>query len=139
MRGPAAKASDFDPELNLVSDEQAAMSTLHETMRRKQSKEDPALAQISDHDFEAKRSEVQTYLANKANKERFNNYVKHERIDRTIDQRIQQKVKETGKQPPRTLEEIEKDLDLGMDYKMAEPKFDAYQEIDPLYVERPIA
>lgn len=46
---------------------------------------------------------------------------------------------ETGKQPPRTLEEIEKDLDLGMHYKVGEPKFDAYQEIDPLYVERPIA
>lgn len=46
---------------------------------------------------------------------------------------------ETGKQPPKTLEEIEKDLDLGMSYNIGAPKFDAYQAIDPLYVERPIA
>lgn len=73
------------------------MTTLHETMRRRQQKEDPALAHITDNDYEAKKGEVQTYLANKANKERFNNYVKHERIDRTIDHRISQKMKETGK------------------------------------------
>lgn len=30
-------------------------------------------------------------------------------------------------------------MDLGMSYKIGAPKFEAYQEIDPLYVERPIA
>lgn len=46
---------------------------------------------------------------------------------------------ETGKAPPKTLEEIEKDLDLGMDYDIAVLKFPAYQAVEPLYVERPIA
>lgn len=50
--------------------------------------EDPAISNLADADYEAKKSEIQTYLAMKANKERFNNYVKHERIDRTIDNRI---------------------------------------------------
>jgi hypothetical protein len=139
VRGPAATAKDFEPEKNIIDDEEAAMTTLKETQRRKQPKEDPALTKLSDADIEAKQHEVRTYLANKANKERFNNYVKHERIDRTVDNRIMNKMKETGKQPPRTLEEIEKDLDLGMDYDIQVPKFDTYQEVDPLYVERPIA
>lgn len=139
VRGPAAKTSDFEPEINLIDDEQAALTTLHETIRRKQAKEDPALAHISEGDYEAKRAEVQTYLANKANKERFNNYVKHERIDRTIDHRIMNKMKENGKAPPKTLEEIEKDLDLDMHYDIKAPKFEHYQAVEPLYVERPIA
>lgn len=33
---------------------------------------------------------------------------------------------ETGRAPPKTLEEIEKDLDLGMDYNIAVPKFPTY-------------
>lgn len=97
------------------------------------------MAHINDNDYEAKKGEVQTYLANKANKERFNNYVKHERIDRTIDHRISQKMKETGKGQPRTLEEIEKDLDLDMHYEITAPKFEPYHGVEPLYVERPIA
>ena len=104
-----------------------------------QDKEDPAIAGISDADLEAKQHEIQNYLANKANKQRFNNYVKHQRIDRQVDNRIQQKIAETGRQPPKTLEEIEKDVDLGMNYKVGVPKFEAYPDIDPLYVERPIA
>jgi hypothetical protein len=35
-------------------------------------------------------------------------------------------MKETSKAPPRTLEEIEKDLDLGMHYDIGVPKFEAY-------------
>ena len=64
------------------------MTTLNETKRRMKPSEDPAISNLADADYEAKKSEIQTYLANKANKERFNNYVKHERIDRTIDNRI---------------------------------------------------
>ena len=48
-------------------------------------------------------------------------------------------MKETGKAPPKTLEEIEKDLDLGMHYEIKAPNFEAYQAVEPLYVERPIA
>ena len=35
-------------------------------------------------------------------------------------------MKETGKRPPQTLEEIEKDLDLGMSYHVGVPKFEPY-------------
>jgi hypothetical protein len=58
VRGPAAKTSDFEPEINLIDDEHAALTTLHETIRRKQAKEDPALTHIAEGDFEAKRAEV---------------------------------------------------------------------------------
>ena len=37
-----------------------------------------------------------------------------------------------------TLEEIKDDLDLGMELQMAEPKFEFVQDVDPLYVEKPI-
>jgi hypothetical protein len=37
-----------------------------------------------------------------------------------------------------TLEEIEKDPDLGLDVKVAEPTFEFVKEADPLYVEKPI-
>jgi hypothetical protein len=36
VRGPAAKTSDFEPELNIINDEQAAMTTLQETLKRRQ-------------------------------------------------------------------------------------------------------
>lgn len=38
-----------------------------------------------------------------------------------------------------TLEEMEKDVDLGINYKMAHPKMERVTDhVDPLYVERPI-
>ena len=37
-----------------------------------------------------------------------------------------------------TLEEIEKDPDLGFSNKIAEPSFEFIEEADPLYVEKPI-
>ena len=52
--------------------------------------------------------------------------------------RITQKIKETQKAPPRTLEEIKADLDLGMSSDLAEPKFEFVQDVDPLYVEKPL-
>jgi hypothetical protein len=120
------------------------MTTLQETIRRQQPKGDPDMPAGAADLFHSLRmpvgsTDITTYLATKANKDRFNNYVKHERIDRTVDNRIKQKMRETGKQPPKTLEEIEKDLDLGMQYDIGVPKFESYQETDPLYVERPIA
>jgi hypothetical protein len=58
VRGPAAKTSDFEPDIKLIDDEQAAITTLHETIRRKQGKEDPAIAHLNEIDYEAKRLEV---------------------------------------------------------------------------------
>jgi len=37
-----------------------------------------------------------------------------------------------------TLEEMEKDVDLGINYKHAVPRFERQDFVDPLYVERPI-
>lgn len=37
-----------------------------------------------------------------------------------------------------TLEEIKDDIDLGIETVMAEPKFEFVQDVDPLYVEKPI-
>ena len=64
--------------------------------------------------------------------------MKHQRLGRERDVRITQKIKETQKAPPMTLEEIKEDLDLGMDTVIAEPRFEFVQEVDPLYVEKPI-
>lgn len=47
-------------------------------------------------------------------------------------------MKETSRAPPQTLEEIEKDPDLGMNTVDFEPKFDIEKDVDPLYVEKPI-
>ncbi len=37
-----------------------------------------------------------------------------------------------------TLEEVKEDLDLGLEIPVAEPNFEFVQEVDPLYVEKPI-
>lgn len=37
-----------------------------------------------------------------------------------------------------SLEEVKEDLDLGMGGAIAEPNFEFVQEVDPLYVEKPI-
>ena len=126
VRGPAATVQDFEVDAAKIDDMLAAQSTLNEVIHRKETRfnktsvptADPALASMTESDKEAKVAEIRTYLANKANKHRANNFIKHERIDRTIDNRIQQKIRETGRAPPKTLEEIEKDLDLGMDYEL---------------------
>jgi hypothetical protein len=92
VRGPAATAKDFQPDINVISDEEAAMTTLQETIRRKASKGDKAVNHMNDDEIDAKQQEVRNYLAIKANKERANNFVKHQRIDRAVDHRIQQKI-----------------------------------------------
>jgi len=137
-RGPAAKLSDFEPQLTHINDDEAANSILKDQIKRKQPKGDLALSKVSDEHIEANKEAVTTYLQTKANKTRFNNFVKHQRLNREKDKRITQKIKETSRAPPATLEEIEKDPDLGMDYKVKDPKFELGGDVDPLYVEKPI-
>jgi hypothetical protein len=50
---------------------------------------DPVLAGLNEHQVEEKVDGIQYYLANKANKARFNNVVKHQRLQREKDNRIQ--------------------------------------------------
>lgn len=57
---------------------------------------------------------IDQYMMIKQNKTRFNDFIKRERIIREKEQAIAQKVKATKRSPPETLEEIEKDPDLGM-------------------------
>jgi hypothetical protein len=64
--------------------------------------------------------------------------LKHQRINREKDERIGQKIKETQRAPPKTKEEIERDPDLGMDMPDLDLKFQFNNEVDPLYVEKPI-
>lgn len=35
IRGPAAKVADFEPNITVITEDEAAMSTLKETMARK--------------------------------------------------------------------------------------------------------
>lgn len=59
-------------------------------------------------------------------------------MNRHRDVRIQERLKATNRLPPETLEEIEKDPDLGMDPYMKEPKLEVPNQVDLLYVEKPI-
>lgn len=105
---------------------------------KKRAKPDKVLSGLDEHQLEEKEDEIKEFLRIKANKNRFNNLVKHQRVNREKDHRITQKIKETQRAPPMTLEEIKDDLDLGMDLAMQEPKFEFVSEVDPLYVEKPI-
>ena len=105
---------------------------------KKRAKPDKVLSGLDEHQLEEKEDNIKEYLRIRANKQRFNNLVKHQRVNREKDHRITTKIKETQRAPPMTLEEIKDDLDLGMELQMQEPKFEFVQEVDPLYVEKPI-
>ena len=104
----------------------------------KRTKPDKVLSGLDEHQLEEKEENIKEFLRIRANNQRFNNFVKHQRVDREKDTRVTQKIKETQRAPPRTLEEVKEDIDLGMSAPVAEPKFEFVQEVDPLYVEKPI-
>jgi hypothetical protein len=64
--------------------------------------------------------------------------VKRERLNRERDVRIQERLKATNRLPPESLEEIEKDPDLGMDPANLDPQLLVPDNVDLLYVEKPI-
>ena len=74
--------------MTMISDDEANNSTVRETIRRKQKKPDPALSTMNEYELEEKTSQIQTYLATKANKERATNFLQHQRINREKDERI---------------------------------------------------
>lgn len=47
-RGPAARVQDFEPNLKLTNDDEAAHTTLAETIKRKQPKGDRALGRLDE-------------------------------------------------------------------------------------------
>lgn len=81
---------------------------------------------------------VAKFVDIQANKSKANEFLKKERLNRERDQKIQQRLRATNRLPPETLEEIEKDPDLGMDIRLPSPKLQVPTTVDPLYVEKPI-
>ena len=47
-------------------------------------------------------------------------------------------MKSTSRPPPQTFEEIKNDIDLGLDFGLEPPKLYLPNQVDPLYVEKPI-
>ena len=93
---------------------------------------------MNEHEIEDSQQAIKDYLRQKANKQRFNSMIKHQRLQREKDHRITQKIKQTSRAPPMTFEEFFEDPDMGMDSGVADLKFEDGQDVDPLYVEKPI-
>lgn len=139
-RGPMARPEHFEPEKRLLDDDQVEARTLP---KRKtivaQDKETLMTGYGVTRALEAGNAHmVQKYFDIKDNKDRANTFLKGERKHREQDARIQAKLKATGRLPPETWEEIEKDPGLGMDESYPEPKLELPDLVDPLYVEKPI-
>ena len=81
---------------------------------------------------------VEKFMMIHANKQKASDFLKRERLNRERDVRIQERLKSTNRLPPETLEEIEKDPDLGMDTRVPSPRLLVPPQVDLLYVEKPI-
>lgn len=77
LRGPAAKTQDFDPARTMINDDEAQMTQIERLTMKKRSKPEKALNGLSEHQIEEKEENIKEYLRIKANKQRFNNIVKH--------------------------------------------------------------
>ena len=80
LRGPAAREKDFDPQSNHITDDDATNNTIAQLLKKKQQKIDPVLSGLNELQVEEKVDGIKQYLATKANKQRFNNVVKHQRL-----------------------------------------------------------
>lgn len=65
---------------------------------------------------------VEKYAQIHDNKHQANEFLRRERLNRDRDQKIQERLKATNRLPPETLEELEKDPDLGMDARLPSPR-----------------
>jgi hypothetical protein len=74
------------------------------------------------------------------NKTKFNDYVTTMRLQREQSIKMAQKYTASGRQPPKTLEEYKNDLDLGLGsmIDMDPPHMPIPNQVDTLYVEKPI-
>lgn len=142
VRGPMARPQDFEPERNFIGDDEAEARTL--PMKRTQGPNDPRKTFDQFHGVQAalragNEAAVEEYAQILDNKQRANGFLKQERLNRERDARIQQRLRATNRLPPETLEEIEKDPDLGMDSRgPPTPKLSLPDQVDPLFVEKPI-
>jgi hypothetical protein len=82
---------------------------------------------------------VEKYAEILDNKHRANDFLTGERLNRDRDTRIQERLRATTRLPPESLEEIEKDPDLGMTAGgPAAPRLQVPTQVDALYVEKPL-
>ena len=95
LRGPAAKGENFEPSRVFTTDEEAATTQIDRITNKKRAKPDKVLSGLDEHQLEEKEDNIKEYLRIRANKTRFNNLVKHQRINREKDMRITTKIKET--------------------------------------------
>jgi hypothetical protein len=77
LRGPAAKSEDFEPARNPITNDEAAMTQVDRIIQKKKRNPDKVLTDLDEHQLEEKEENIKEYLRIKANKNRFNNVVKH--------------------------------------------------------------
>ena len=77
LRGPAAKAQNFEPQRAFTTDEEAAGTQIDRLTNKKRAKPDKVLNGLDEHQLEEKEDNIKEYLRIRANKTRFNNLVKH--------------------------------------------------------------
>ena len=72
------------------------------------------------------------------NKYRANDFITQERMNRQRDVRINQMHRANGRLPPESLEDMDKDPDMGMASYNIDPRIGLPTEVDPLYVDKPL-
>ena len=64
------------------------MTQIERLTNKKRAKPDKVLNGLDEHQLEEKEDNIKEYLRIRANKTRFNNLVKHQRVDREKDKRV---------------------------------------------------
>jgi len=141
VRGPMARPEDFEPQRNFIGEEEAEARSL--PMKKTLGPRDTQAAFESSHGVQAALRSgnvgaVEKYASILDNKHQANDFLRRERLNRDRDAKIQERLRATNRLPPETLEEIEKDPDLGMGGNMPSPRLQVPALVDPLYVEKPI-
>lgn len=140
-RGPMARPSDFEPNATLLDEDEAAARTIMQPRKtinhlNKLDKLDSTYGVQKAMEAE-NLAAIQRYAEIQANKQKANEFLRTQRVMREKEAKIHQKMRATNRPPPETLEEIEKDPDMGFEYTLPEPKLDLSIP-DQLYVEKPI-
>jgi len=148
VRGPHAKPEDFKPYQNYISDAEAENPPLKVMRNTTKSgpNEMPRWLQESttlhiDSEIKLENTDkIDQYMAIKQNKDTYNKFLRDQRGSRVKEERMIAKMKSTGQRPTYSLQDIfdKKDVDLGMDFIMEPPKLNLPQEVDPLFVIKPI-
>ena len=140
VRGPMARPENFEPNKKMLDDDQAEGRTLPKRKTIVAHDKDTLMNSYGVQKAMAMGNQpaVEKYFDIRDNKTKANNFLKGERLNREKDNKIQSLLKTTGRLPPETWEDIEKDPDLGMDMAYPEPMLGLPSEVDQLYVEKPI-